>query len=442
MKKTIAVWLIVVWALMTVLAGCGKKDDGGGQGTEAGGTTGTSDEPVEIVFYSSNGDPAESFDYRFGNSIRKKFPNYTIKYIQSTKGNSLPELIAAGTKFDIFFISTGNYESMMFDNGLEIDMDPLVKKHNVDLSKLEPTVIDGIRQSSGGKLTGIPVHTNNMVLYYNKTLFDKFGVSYPKDGMTWDEVLELSKKLTRNEGGTQYYGFTTSANHLLRMNAYSIPNVDLEKQAPTINANGKWKPFFQTVFLDPFTDAGYKEQLDKTNKVPDLNAFLKDQNVAMYAYLSSLVYVLPDDLQKLNWDMVSLPVFKDNPGVGSQSYPFYFGITKLSRHPDEAMNVLNYMISDEFQMELAKKGIMPVAKNETVQKALGQESPFKDKNFKAVFHNRFAPIPAKAPYDASIVAIYAKYADQVIKQKMDINSAFRKAEEEAAKTIAEYKAKK
>jgi multiple sugar transport system substrate-binding protein len=161
----------------------------------------------------------------------------------------------------------------------------------------------------------------------------------------------------------------------------------------------------------------------------------------MYAYLSSLVYVLPDDLQKLNWDMVSLPTFKEQPGVGSQSYPFYFGITKLSKNPDASMEVLKYMVSDEFQMELSKKGIMPVVKNEAVQKALGQDSPFKNKNLKAVFHNKFAPIPAKAPYDASIVANYAKYADQVMKQKMDINTAFRKSEEESLKIIAEYKNK-
>lgn len=435
-KRTATV--ISLSLLAAVTAGCGAKaNDGEGSGAAAAKPS----EPVEIVFYSSNGDPAESFDYRFGNSIRKKFPNYTIKYIQSAKGSTMPELLTAGTKFDIFFISTGNYESMMFENGLEIDMDELVKKHKVDLSKLEPTVVEGIRQSSGGKLTGIPIHTNNMVLYFNKALFDKFGVSYPKDGMTWDQMLDIAKKMTRNEGGTQYFGFTTSPNHILRMNPYSIPNVDLKTQTPTIASNDKWKSFFQNVFLDPFTDAGYKQYLDKANKVPDINSFLKDQNVAMYAYLSSLVYVLPDDLQKLNWDMVSLPTFKDLPGVGSQSYPFYFGITKLSKHPDESMEVLKYMLSDDFQMELSRKGIMPVVKNEAVQNALGQDSPFKDKNFKSVFFNKFAPIPAKAPYDANIVTNYAKYADQVIKQKLDINTAFRQSEEEAVKFITDYKKK-
>lgn len=445
-KMTAPVLAVALFA--AVLAGCGGKA-GVGQVEEqpVGSTVKPSEsakptepaEPVEIVFYSSNGDPEESFNYRFGDAIRKKFPNYTITYIQSSKGTTMPELITAGTKFDIFFLSTGNYEALMFDNGLEIDMDELVQKHNVDLSKIEPTVIDGIRKSSGGRLTGIPVHTNNMVLYYNKSLFDKFGIDYPQDGMTWDETLELSRTMTRSEDGKPYFGFTTSPNHILRMNQFSIPNVDLQTEKPTIQTNDLWKRFFQTVFLDPFSTPIYREHFDTVDKVPSFNEFLKDQNVAMYAYLSSLVYVLPDEMRNLDWDMVTLPTFPDLPDVGSQSYPFYFGITKLSEHPDESMEVLKYMISDEFQMELSRKGIMPVTQNEDVQNALGQNSPFKDKNFKAVFANQFAPIPEKAPYDANIVANYAKYADQVAKQKMDMNTAFRQSEEETIKIIEEYK---
>ncbi|CAG7596524.1 hypothetical protein PAESOLCIP111_00086 [Paenibacillus solanacearum] len=433
-----AVWSAAV--SLTLLSGCAG---GGTPAAEPGAGTAKeqtpkTDKPVELVFYSSNGDPAESFNYRFGDALRKKFPNYTFKYIQSTKGSTLPELITAGTKFDIFFISTGNYEQMMLENNLQIDMDPLAKKHNVDLSRLEPTVVESIRQSSGGKLYGIPVHTNNMVLYYNKAIFDKFGVAYPKDGMTWDETLTLSKKLTIVDNGVQYMGFSTSPNHILRMNQLSIPNVDLAANAPAINKDDRWKAFFQTVFQEPYQDLGYQKRIAEMKKVADFNVFMKDQTLAMYAYLSSLVYVLPEDLKKMNWDMVTLPTFKEKPGIGSQSYPFYFGITRLSQNQDEAMEVLKYMISDEFQTELSKKGIMPVLKNEAVQKQLGQDSPFKDKNFKAVFLNKFAPIPPKALYDASLVTNYAKYADQLMKQGADINTALRKAEEDSLKTIETY----
>lgn len=430
--------MIASLVALTSLAGC-TGNGGGTAGEQADPGKVKSDKPVELVFYSTNGDPADSFDYRFGDALRKKFPNYTIQYIQNVKGSSMKELLTAGTRFDIFFLSTGNYEQMMLENDLQVDMEELAKKHKVDLSRLEPTVVESIRHSSGGKLYGIPVHTNNMVLYYNKAIFDKFGVPYPKDGMTWDQVLEIAQKLTVTDNGVRYTGFSTSANHMLRMNQLSIPNADVRSETPTINKDDRWQSFFQSVFLKPYAFADYKAAVTELKKVPDFNVFLKDQTLAMYAYLSSLVYVLPEDLKKLNWDMVTLPSFSGQPGVGSQSYPFYFGITKLSRNQDAAMEVLNYMISEEFQADLAKKGIMPVLKNEAVQKQLGQDSPFKDKNFQAVFKNKFAPIPPKALYDAGLVGIYAKYADQVMKQSSDLNTALRMAEEEAAKYIVDYK---
>src|SRR5690606_6581636 len=121
------------------------------------------------------------------------------EYIQAEKDKTgLPEMVATGNKFDIFFASIGNYESALFEHKLERDMTPLIESTKMDLSRIEPSVIEAMKKISGGKMYGIPVFNNNLVLYYNKAICDKFGVGYPKDGMTWDEALTLAKKLDRN----------------------------------------------------------------------------------------------------------------------------------------------------------------------------------------------------------------------------------------------------
>lgn len=61
-----------------------------------------------------------------------------------------------------------------------------------------------------------PVVNNTMSLYYNKDLFDKFGVSYPKDGMTWDEVLELNRQLDKNGGRGSVHRISLIAGSLFR----------------------------------------------------------------------------------------------------------------------------------------------------------------------------------------------------------------------------------
>lgn len=438
--------ILVSFSMLAALAaGCG---DNGGTASPANGADSkaldTAKEPAELVFFSNNGDSEASFNERFGDAIRKKFPTYTIKYIQRVKGSTeLPNLIASGTRFDIYFDSIGNFEGRLFEHRLESDMTELIKKHGVDLSRFEPTIIEAMKTISGGKMYGLPVFNNGMMLYHNKSIFDKFGVPYPLDGMTWDELNETAKKLTRSEGGVDYYGFMTSANHILRMNQYSIPNIDLKTETPTINNNDKWKTLYQSVFISPAQNPIYIKKMKESTLSQEntvLDAFLKDQTAAMFSYLATFPFIKTTELSTMNWDLTAMPTFKDLPGVGSQAYPSYFGITSQAKNVDAAMEVLKFLTSDEHQTSLSKKGILPVINKADVKQVLGSESVFKGKNFKGMFHNKFAPISEKAPYDAKIVSTYLKQVVPLQTGATDLNTAFRTAEEEAVKVIKEYKA--
>ncbi|RKN83923.1 ABC transporter substrate-binding protein [Paenibacillus ginsengarvi] len=416
------------------LAACSK----GSETTESAGQPGQAKppaapkEPVELVFYAINGDSEESFNFRFGDMIRKKFPDYTIKYIFNQKGMTLQDLVTSGTRFDITYHAVGFYENFLTPLGLLYDMTDLMKAQKVDVSRFESTTIDAIKQLSGGKMYSLPVYGNNLVLYYNKSIFDKFGVAYPTSNMTWNQMSETAKKLTREDGGVQYYGFGMNPQLVTRMNPLSIPNADLASNSPTINKNDLWKQFFQTFFLDPQSSPG------SLKTIPDSNTFLKEKNVAMMAYISSAISISGDQFRQVDWDLVPLPSFSDKPGVGSQINSINFGITSIAKNKEAAMEVLAYMTSDEFQTSLAKKGIMPVLKSDAVRNAIGQESEFKAKNFKAILQNAPAPIPPKALYDAELVNIYAKYGTQIWQGAVDINTAMRQAEEESKKKIEEY----
>lgn len=453
-KAALLKYLLFLLILAAVLGACNGKSHTGSEGNrpseqadaDGGSRTATDSpvpkdekgEPVEIVFYTNNGDSEASFDYRFGDLIRQKFPDYSIKYITRTQGTNLDELLANKTRFDIFFQSIGNFEEWAFPFGIEYDMSELISKHQVDLNRFEPTIIEAIKQASGGKLYGLPVQTNNLVLYYNKDIFDRFGVEYPKDGMKWEEMVKLSLQLSRHDGNQQYLGYVHSPTHTIRMNPMSIPHVDMKTGQPTIYKDERWKSFYETYFRSPTAESGYTNQLTQTGSIPRNNdAFVKDKNAAMMMYLSSLIYVWEEQLKAVNWDIVSLPTVE--PGIGSQSYPSYFGITNMAKHKDAAMEVLKFMVSDEFQAKLARKGIMPVLDNEQIQREFGQDSPYRDRNMKAVFYNDFAPIPERAPYDAKLVNTYSSFFTQANVGKLDINSALLQAEEQANIAIEEYK---
>jgi multiple sugar transport system substrate-binding protein len=278
-----------------------------------------------------------------------------------------------------------------------------------------------------------------MATYYNKDIFDKFGVAYPKNGMVWEELTELSRKLTRTEGGKSYLGFAPFPNYTLYMNPLSIPVVDEKSLAPTINTDPRWNKFFQTLIVAPSEVPGAREYLSamKTNVI---DGFYETQDVAMLVNVSFSANNR-NGLHKFNWDWVAVPTFKETPSIGMQPYTQYFGITKMAKDKDAAMEVLKFLVSDEFQMSVAKRGYMPVLKNDEIRKQFGKETAFKDKNWSAYFYHKMAEVPYKGGYEIPISSIYAGNISQVMTGKIDVNTALRISEESAVKKLQELKAK-
>src|SRR5690606_16790797 len=114
--------------------------------------------PAELYFYSTNGDTEEVFNSKYGDPIRKKFPQHTIKFIPHANGTRYPDLLASGQAIDVIFESINQFTSGPLAHKAAEDMEPLLKAHGVDLSRLEQTSLDAMRAMTGGKLFGVPVY--------------------------------------------------------------------------------------------------------------------------------------------------------------------------------------------------------------------------------------------------------------------------------------------
>jgi multiple sugar transport system substrate-binding protein len=442
-KVRLSLLLASLLALSTIVSACG----GGEQATTGNPVAPDnkasqpvqSKEPVDLVFYSNSTDSVDSFNERFGDPLRKKFPNYNITYIQKTKDVTLPNLIASGQRIDIYWESVGQFLAGINESNLQYDMTDLIKKHNVDLAAFEPTLISAMRDMSGGKLYGLPVTNNTLSLFYNKEVFSKFGVPFPKDGLTWDDVMDISRKLTRTDGGKQYIGLGISQAHLLRLNPFSLPFVDPKTDKATIN-NDKWKAIFDYAFVRPAEAPGFRELIRASkNTMPASKSFTENKEMGMYVFLTTLIFA--EGLPNIDWDLVSFPTYKEAPKQGPQTYPTYFAVTSTSNFKDDAMEAIKYLTSEENQLRLSGEGNMPVLKSEKVQAAFGKQTSFGNKNLKSVFYNKFAPISPKTEYDAIAEKIYRENIVKISLGEMDMNTFLREAEEKTNKAIAEEKSK-
>src|SRR5690606_32032237 len=77
------------------------------------------------------------------------------------------------------------------------------------------------RSMADGGIYGLPLTTGAMVFLYNKDVFDRFGVDYPTDDMSWDDVYDLAKRLTVVDDGVQYKGISLGFAHVVRTNQLS-----------------------------------------------------------------------------------------------------------------------------------------------------------------------------------------------------------------------------
>jgi multiple sugar transport system substrate-binding protein len=431
--------LLVMLTTIALLVACGKSEN-----VSKPGTGSDNKEPIELVFASHLGMYPEDFERDIGNPIRQKFPHITPKYIERGNGTNLPDLVAAGTPPDITWFVHGNFVGSIQALGLDYDMTDLVKKYNYDMNRYYSQALETLQYYTNGKgIYGIPKEISQYVLYYNKDLFDKFGVAYPKDGMTWDDAYEMARKMTRLVDGVQYRGMSTFYTILFRENQLSLSPLSRTEDKADVNNDG-WKTLL-TTFDKIYKIPGNNRPTNTRSITPEVEQFEKELNVASIAVGYGRHVNFPP---QLNWDIVTLPTFKEKPKTTAQSSPTFWAVTSASKHKDEAFQVIMYLMSDERMIQTSKQGLLTPVNLPEVQKAFATDAPaLKGKNLQALFINQYASIePPRAPgllntvRQDAINIVSDAFTDMLLKD-IDVNTALRQAEEKINQKISEVKSK-
>lgn len=435
-------FIVPAVALAAIVSGCGTGGNNEGQAKPADQAKTAIDynEAVELSIYASSSSFTEEiFKARIEEHVRKKFPNYKIKYVKPGS-MTVPDMITTNNVPDIFLFALPEMQKNLFPNGLQYDLTELIKKHKVDLNRFEPGLLQTYRDVSGeGKLVGLPESTNPHVMFYNKDIYDKFGVPYPKNGMTWDEAYEMSRKLTNFQEGVQYKGITLFFRTVLANNADSLPLIDAKTERASVNT-AQWKKQFDN--LKRFYElngmlTGYKAGSDGGT---ELTSFYTDKNMA--AIVSPFSAYTRDGMKDINWDMVSAPVLPEQKGVGLQVEPRAIFISNTSKVKEQAFHVLMHILSDEVELANSKAGKTTSLNNDSIIKSFASEIDLlKGKNTSAVFFNKVAPSPQVPELSTNAGNLLSKEFDAVIQGKKDVNTALRNAEETINKAIEEEIAK-
>ncbi|MDQ1912599.1 extracellular solute-binding protein [Paenibacillus sp. GD4] len=421
-----------------LLAGCTGGDAGAPQATQDNKeAVKISTEPVTVKFATSRGIFTDvEFKKYVQDPLAKKYPHITAEYINtSEKGFGITELVAAGSIPDII-VGYGGTLKQLKELRLLSNMDPLIKKHNLDLNRIIPETLSYIKVNADTDyLGGLPIFNNTFALFYNKALFDKFGVPYPKDGMTWEEAGDLGRQMTRVYDGVQYRGFyPDNVNRMI--NQIVLYQLDKNNNHKSTLTTEPWKEAFELwnrIYNYPGNaDAPY----DTMNFAPNQEAFLKGE-LAMIAGFSSTLLALRQ-AKEMSWDVVTYPQHKKNMGYSTNVDTPNMSITEQSKVKDAAFQVIETILSDEVQLELARNAKMSILSSEVVKQEYGKGIPeFAGKSLNLTSMVKLKPsVPSISKYQGSDTnKIVLDAYDLVLKKEKDINTALREADEQLTKLV-------
>jgi len=279
-----------------------------------------------------------------------------------------------------------------------------------------------------------------LVLYYNKTLFDQGGVSYPDSTWTWDTVIKYGQKLTKDINGDG------------KMDQFAIYNPHWEMFI--WSAGGKvFDEEGSRCFLDdPRTIAGLQLERDliwKHRISPSSQQISQTQGaenmfitgrIAMYP---TGLWVIPQfrTIKNFQWDIAVVPAGKIRK---TKMVTAGWGISSITKHPRESWEFVKYLTGSEAQEYQMKLGRDPSALTEVFEKYLFYEPGKPPVNRQAVMQSiKFGQF---SPVFAGFNEIAGKVNEAVDKilffEKCDVKKTCEEASAETNKLIQSIQTKK
>jgi multiple sugar transport system substrate-binding protein len=130
--------------------------------------------------------------------------DYYTRLLTQIAANDAPDIMQIGDDAVPMFVGKGSFLPL---DGFITGAYPL------DTSIYLPGVLAPGQWE--GKQWLLPKDFTPLGVYYNKKIFDEYGVEYPQDGWTWDNLLEKAQSLTKDvngDGKTDLWGIQLTAN--------------------------------------------------------------------------------------------------------------------------------------------------------------------------------------------------------------------------------------
>ncbi len=361
MKKNTAIILVVLMLCSSLLIGCSAPDastpsaavSGSETASESAAVSEGSGEKVEI-HYAYWASPMDAFYAECKAAFEAEHPDITI-VLEPTAWTEywtkLETAATGGSVADVFHMNGVNILKYA-DGGVLLPLDDYIAGSGLDMSNY-PEAMNTMYNYNGSQY-GIAMDYDTIGLWYNKSLFDQAGISYPTSDWTWEDMTAAAAAITAL--GDDIYGIAAG----------------FEEQAGFYNtafAEGGW--FVngdQFGFDDAGTRAGIQCWVDLMQAGYSPSEVSLEENAAYLQFMAGKVgmifsgdwmvayYSSADSSVADVCDVAEMPLMS-NGKRASVIHGKANCISAASEHPDEAWAWVEYLAGAEANQRLGEMGI-------------------------------------------------------------------------------------
>ncbi|MNZ61248.1 sn-glycerol-3-phosphate-binding periplasmic protein UgpB precursor [compost metagenome] len=280
---------------------------------------------------------------------------------------SMKKIMTGSNPVDVVMGDTSILKQLIQENMVK-ELDPLIQEDKFDTTDFVPSVINGLKDIGEGKLYALTPSFSSSALYYNKKMFTDAGVEPPTDNMTWDDVFNKASLVAKGEGKDRVYGFSFNRykgndafwdmqyNYVsgLQLKVYDDKAENMTVSSP------QWVKVWETISKlskDKIIPGANLNDPNETWSAVSSDLFLSGK-VAMTVSESNFVNEIADannnaakikNFTPIDWDVVTVPVHPENPGVGGNIwYNYTFSINSSAANPETAWEFIQFVNGEEY----------------------------------------------------------------------------------------------
>lgn len=288
-----------------------------------------------------------------GREFERENPGVRVRFLSDVGGADqlakLKIMLAARQPLDVTWLDVVELSAFL-DDGAVLDLQPFIER---DPDWRPEEFFDGPLEALRGRdghLYGLPSTFTPYVMYFNKDLLDREGISYPKPGWTWDDLLEIARRCTKRPGqyGISITQWLQALAPWIWQNGGEFLDENLGRcilDSP--EAVGALRFLTDLFFVERVasTDATYEAQLTRS--------LFQDGRVALYGPVGYWEVYRFKNITRFRWDVCPLPRGKRE--ATSIAMRGYVGIRR-TEHPELTYRFLRKLAGEKMSRALARIG--------------------------------------------------------------------------------------